>query len=294
MKILTEKDKNLVFDEYIRCNLSNPNSGNDRHCSADIIASSASFEKCICVPLNVYTFTKKFFFQDKELGACICPAFGSSSEIQKAGYTVCDAVNLKGKSKSISNLTIEMGVSPVYNDLKRIYAMLLCAYLGEIINQYSIYLEFPDCTAFSTMIDKIEKAYSGINQEADELLCKIYFYICVCIRGNDTFTPYRLCSFLGGIFDYSKSIANDILQDLTVVLDGIRNGEKYIDILNRCPSNYLAGVCVLLNVIYDKLNKNCNFYPILEHFKTAFLCSKTLSPFEISNLIQNLKTHITN
>lgn len=116
------------------------------------ITLKADFEECVCVPIRSYDFTKKFFLIGEEIGECSCPVFGSGSEVQKAGYAVCDAVNLNGKSKSFLNLIIEMGIAPVDSDLKRIYAMLLCAYLAEIISQNNIGLKFPQYTSFSTSL----------------------------------------------------------------------------------------------------------------------------------------------
>ena len=253
------------------------------------------FENCICVPLNIYVFTRKFFFLKEEPKRCSCPVFGSDSGKQETGYTVYDALDLNGKSKSIANLAIEMGATPVYSNIVEVFAILLCTYLGEIINRYNIGLEYPICSSFSTTIDEIDKAYSGISQNADELLCEIYFYICVCIRGIDTFNPYRLCSFFKGIYKYSKSSAKNICENLDEVVKGVKNGESYIDILKNQPQNYLACVCAFLEFLYDKCN-NCNktdmickFCPTLEHFKTAFLRCETSNPFEISNLIKRLK-----
>lgn len=286
MKNSVEK---LVFDEYIRCNLFDRIRKNEGNCNIKKDVENNKFENCICVPLNIYIFTRSFFFLKKELEKCSCPVFGSDSSNQKAGYTVCDTLDLNGKSTSIPNLFILMGEAPTYSNTMEVFAILLCSYFGELSHQYNIGLEYPTCPRFSTMIDEIDAAYSGNNQNADELLCRIYFYICVCVRGIDTFTPYRLYKIFEGITKYSEESAINICNDIDEVVNYVKQGMPYIDIIRRCPQNYLACVCTFLRFLLDKLDVTCKFYPILEHFNTAFANSKTTNPLEITHLLQELK-----
>ena len=226
-----------VFDEYIRCNLSNQFSQN-KNCSANDNEAVRNnvYEDCVCVPHSIYVFAMKFFFPKKEPIKCCCPRFGMESDNPQAGYTVYDTLSLDGKSNHIRDLFFAMGETPAYSNTGEVFAILLCTYLDEIINQLGVGLEYPDYSYFSTMIDEIDRAYRGMDQNTDVLLCEIYFYICVCIRGCDTFSPYRLHSIFCGISKYSKGTAKNICDNLDVVITEVKQKKKYMPSLQNLKS----------------------------------------------------------
>lgn len=296
----------LVFREYIHLNLFREETalGSTLCCpnSFKISDKKPTSEKCFCIPIFIYNSTCKFFaFKQTK---CSCPIFGTGQQVSEIyidnciGYSLYDCLSLNGKSKSTDNLRkLFLMIPNLDTPTKKIYAIVLCSYFGQLLKDYVDLNEYVQHTIYTTMIDNIKNAYfKDKNTESDiinELMCQVYFYICFCVRGNGTFNNNELINFYKGIMKYSCSAAVKIRDNLKTVMEESKKGKSYLDIMHEDENekNYLACVCELLRSF---VNKNPmipkDFYAVLDHFNIAFSPKPSGHPYNEEELLKGMNT----
>lgn len=176
-------------------------------------------------------------------------------------------------------------------EVEPVYTRLLCLYLGTIINDF-LYLKSSQTVSIYLLyaLQNIRDAYmimmSGrkITYENKKLLSKVFFYVCLCVRGGNG-TSFE---FLGNCFSRieDRNIADEILCDFWNAIYYQWNNEKKLEeddrnfkkFVHKDSFNYLVCVYQFLTFVQknlDNLKLDINFRSVLNKVRLPLYETRT-------------------
>ncbi len=214
-----------------------------------------SSDDCFCVPNNILKITNEFFgLNENKKSKCSLFGMRASSAISKEiGFSVHQLPKFKPSQRDRSLKTMRLLTEP--DDRKtslKDYAIMLCAHFGTIIRTTRSISKSTYDVFYTTMLNEIDNAYrmrsQNIDQSIESLLREIYFYICFCVKGGQTFNNAEdLITFYKKISEKDSKAAYNIYQNLKNFTEYCRSHEDFLSsvheyLRNEGSTNYLACV----------------------------------------------------
>lgn len=214
---------------------------------------------CFCIPKRIYDFTCKYFnLSEKDCNCVHCGKDGNGS----IGFSLYDSDISIARWYTLRDLETHMHLSKL--DCLYDATQFLCLIFPFLICDYVDIRDFGWTTDASLMVSSIIRAYfEDLTDSAEELLYKVYFYICLCLSANDDNVGI-VYEFYDFILKNSPTAAQSIVSDLKAFSNGCKDVIGFGNIISKdaskTPKYYNYGACVfrlLLRICEQIKNESC-------------------------------------